>query len=339
MPLAGGSEVAVKGRLLSLLLVLVLVAGGAAILLLRSRPAASPPGPAPNPVPARPVAGGCAAMPHRCGFPDGTNTGVPAGTRLKSVPGQISRGPGWYYNPRGWVEVVGNGAVLSGLSIHHNLDISASGVTITHDRIVNSGESSFGISLRHTRHVTIEDTSISGENTSAGRLEVGIKDVYGDSAGTTIRSDNIWDTATGIQLGEGLIQGNYLHSPGYQPGDHTNGITANGGRATPLTIRHNTVFVNYPQTDAISLFSDHGVQGNRTIDDNLLAGGGYTIYGGEGKGAALPFNVRITGNRFSSIYFADSGHWGPVAYYASRGHGNVWSGNVWDKTGRPVRQP
>jgi hypothetical protein len=328
----------VKGRLLSLLLVLVLVAGGATFLLLRSHPAATPSGPAANPVPARPVAGGCAAVPHRCGFPDGTNSGVPAGTRLKSVPGQISRGPGWYYDPRGWVEVVGNGAVLSGLSIHHNLDISASNVIVKDDRIVNSGQGSLGISLRHTRHVTIEDTSISGVNTSAGRLMVGIKDVYGDSTGTTILRDNISCAATGIQLGEGLILENYLHNPGYQPGDHVNGITANGGRTTQLTIRHNTVFVNYTQTDAISLFQDHGIQGNRTIDNNLLAGGGYTIYGGVGKDA-LPFNVRITDNRFSSIYFAESGHWGPVAYYTTRGHGNVWSGNIWDKTGRPIRQP
>jgi len=328
----------VTGRLLSLLMVLA-VGGAALLLLLRSHPAATPPGPAANPAPPRPVPGGCAAAPHRCGFPDGTNTGVPAGTTLKSVPGQVSQGPGWYYNPRGWVEVVGNGAVLSGLSIHHNLDISASDVTITHDRIVNSGEDSFGISLRHTKHVTIEDTSISGENKSVGRLKAGIKDVYGDSAGTTILNDNIWYTATGIQLGEGLVQGNYLHDPGYRPGDHTNGITANGGRATQLTIRRNTVFVDYPQTDAISLFQDHGIQGNRTIDNNLLAGGGYTIYGGEAKGAPLPFNVRITGNRISSIYFADGGHWGPVAYYTPQGHGNVWSGNVWDATGRPIRQP
>ena len=322
------------GRLLSLLLVLVLVAGGAAILLLRPHPAArpsglpaAPSGSAANPAPARPVAGGCAAAPHRCGFPDGTNTGVPAGTRLRSVPGQVSRGPGWYYDPGGWVEVVGHGAVLSGLSIHHNLDIAASGVTISGDRIVNSGPSSFGFSLRHTRHVTIENCDISGENAATGRLMAGIKDVYGDSTGTTVRRDNIWYTATGIQLGEGLIQGNYLHNPGYRAGDHVNGITANGGRTTQLTISHNTVFVDYPQTDAISLFEDSGVQGNRAIDDNLLAGGGYTIYGGQGK-KGQPFNVRITGNRFSSIYFADGGHWGPVAYYPPRGRGNVWSGSA-----------
>ena len=40
----------------------------------------------------------CAATPSKCGYPDATNTGVPAGTTLKSVPAQVSSGPGWYYN-------------------------------------------------------------------------------------------------------------------------------------------------------------------------------------------------------------------------------------------------
>jgi hypothetical protein len=263
---------------------------------------------------------------------------VPAGTPLRSVPGQVSHGPGWHYDPRGWVEVDGNGAVLRGLYIRHNLDIRASGVTIADVRIINSGPSSFGISLRHTRNVTIENSAISGQNTGGNRLMVGIKDVYGDSTGTRVLRNNIWYTATGVQLGEGLVQGNYLHNPGYRPGDHINGVTANGGRTDPMTIRHNTIFVNYTQTDAISLFQDAGIQGNRTIDDNLLAGGGYTIYGGQGR-RGQPFNVRITDNRISSIYFADGGHWGPVAYYNPRGRGNVWSGNVWDKTGRPIGKP
>ena len=31
----------------------------------------------------------CAATPSNCGYPDAANTGVPAGTTLKSVPGQV----------------------------------------------------------------------------------------------------------------------------------------------------------------------------------------------------------------------------------------------------------
>jgi hypothetical protein len=327
---ARGSEVLVKMALLLSLLAAALAAalavGGVLTPAFRSLP---PPGP---------LAGGCAAAPHRCGFPDATNTGVPAGMTLKSVPAQVSRGPGWYYDSRGFVEVDGNGAVLRGLYIPHNLDISASDVIISDDRIVNSGQSSFGVSLRHTRNVTIEDSDICGPNGGSGRLMVGVKDVYGDSSGTSVLRNNIWHASTGVQMGEGVIEGNYLHSPGFLSGDHINGITSNGGRTLSMTIQHNTVFVNYPQNDAVSLFEDFGIQGNRTINDNLLAGGGYTIYGGRGK-QGQPFNIRITNNRISSIYFPSGGHWGPVAYYSPEGPGNVWSGNVWDETGRPIGIP
>src|ERR1700729_2930008 len=70
----------------------------------------------------------CAAAPSKCGYPDATNSGVPAGTALKAVPGQVSSGPGWHYDSRGWVEVTGAGANLTGLSIPYNVDITASNV-------------------------------------------------------------------------------------------------------------------------------------------------------------------------------------------------------------------
>ena len=63
-------------------------------------PSASPspkPTPKPTPMPAN-----CSNAPHLCGFPDATNSGVPAKMQKKllSVPGQVSSGPGWHYRPR-----------------------------------------------------------------------------------------------------------------------------------------------------------------------------------------------------------------------------------------------
>ena len=66
-------------------------------------------------------------------------------------------------------------------------------------------------------------------------------------------------------------------------GDHLNGTTSNGS-TTPLAIIHNTIFNAHGQTDAISLFEDFGTEANREISDNLVAGGGYTIYGGQNPG-------------------------------------------------------
>jgi hypothetical protein len=280
------------------------------------------------------VLANCASNPSACGYPDATNTGVPAGTTLLSVPNQVSKGPGWYYDSRGFVEVNGNGAVLSGLYIPHNLDITASNVTISGVKVVNTGSSSFGISLRHTSNVTIENSTISGANSSSGRLMVGVKDIYGDDTGTSVLANNIYYASTGVQLSAGLIQDNYIHNMGYITGDHLNGTTSGGG-TSQLTIQHNTIFNNFGQTDAISLFQDFGQQGNRLITDNLLAGGGYTIYAGGKVGAPPPFNVVITNNRISPMYFPKGGYFGPVAYFLS-GYGNVWSGNIWDNTALSV---
>ena len=98
--------------------------------------AAAPAPAAPAPAAAAAAAGAplnCAAAPSKCGYPDATNSGVPAGTALKAVPGQVSSGPGWHYDSRGWVEVTGNGANLTGLSIPYNVDVTASNVTLNHD--------------------------------------------------------------------------------------------------------------------------------------------------------------------------------------------------------------
>jgi hypothetical protein len=279
----------------------------------------------------------CAANPSVCGFPDATNTGVPSGMALKTVPGQVTSGTGWHWDPRGWVQVDGNGAVLSGLSLTSNLNIAASNVTVNHVQLVESGAGSFGISLRHTANVTIENSTISGVNAGSGRLMVGIKDIYNDSSGLSILNNNISLISTGVQLESGLVQGNYIHDFGHIAGDHTNGITSDGGgTAGLLSIQRNTIFNNRNQTDAVSLFQDFGVQANSVINGNLLAGGSYTIYGSNGsKGASS--NIVITNNRFGNLYYPRGGRYGPVTAFNSAGSGNVWSGNTWDSTGQPIR--
>jgi Right handed beta helix region len=279
----------------------------------------------------------CAAIPHSCGFPDSTNAGVPAGTQLREVPGQVSSGPGWHYNPRGFVVVDGPGAVLSNLSIPCTVVVTASEVTISEVQVVTSGQNSIGIGLENADDVTVENSTIEGTNTGSGRLMDGIKDVYGNVSGTRVLDNNISQASTGVQIYQGLIRGNYIHNPGMIPADHVNGITTNGD-TQPLLVQHNTIFDSFGQTDAIGLFQDFGVVSNVTIDDNLLAGGGYSIYGGEGDKGQVS-HIVITKNVFSTRFFPLGGQWGTVAYFSADAPGDVWAGNVWDVTGRPVIAP
>lgn len=281
----------------------------------------------------------CAPAPSSCGYPDATNTGVPKGMVLKKVPSQVTSGPGWHYDPRGWVEVYGGGAVLSGLYIPYNLDISASNVTIKDVQVVSGGPNAFGISVRHANNVTIEDSTITGLNTTNGRMMTGVKDVYADSTGLTVLRDNISMTETGVQLESGLVQDCYIHNTGFITGDHVNGITSNGGNTALLTIKHNTIMVNRNQTDAVGLFEDFGVQANRVITGNLLAGGSYAIYGGQNPGGAPTSNITVTNNAISTMYYPTGGSYGPVAYFNSAGTGDIWSGNTWDSSGKALTAP
>ncbi|MGH3188258.1 MAG: hypothetical protein ACRDPY_11815 [Streptosporangiaceae bacterium] len=280
----------------------------------------------------------CAAKPSACGYPDGTNTGVPSGMTLKSVPSQISSGPGWSYNAAGGdVVVTGSGTVLSGLYIPYNLVIEASNVTVDDVQVVAGGN--FGIELEHTTGVTIENSTVSGQNSATGRVGYAIYDVYGDSTGMVINADNISYFKTAIQMNTGLIENNYIYNPGYVAGDHTNGIFDNGG-TEPMTIKNNTIFNNLSQTDDISLDAEsaNAPVANKTIENNFLAGGSYTIYGGDSLGNTIS-NIVIEGNRFGQLYYSRSGQYGADAYFATAGTGNVWSGNFWDTTGQAITNP
>lgn len=287
--------------------------------------------------PANPAvtATGCAARPSACGYPDASNTGVSAGVALRAVPAKVTSGAGWHWDGSR-VTIDGAGTVFEGFSVSGPVEVGANGVTVRNVAVAEDGNS-VGIKLLHTATTRIENCEITSP-VGKVRLEAGIKDVYGDATGTTILSCDISRTSTGIQTHEGLIQGNYIHDMGLQAGDHLNG-TASNGATTPLTIQHNTILNNYGQTDAISLFEDFGQEGNRVIDDNLLAGGGYTIYGGQNPGKATAFNIKITHNRISRIYFPDGGSYGPVTAFDPSGPNNVWSANIWDDTGAAIPTP
>jgi len=324
------SEVPLKVRMLVLTLAIALTAVIASVLVFRPDRA---PAPAPGSVP---IAHEYATAAHASGFPDTATTGVPAGMALKRVPGQVSSGPGWYYDSRGWVEVDGNGADLTGLYIPMNLDVTASDVTIDDVRVVTGGRSSFGISLRHTSGVTIENSDVSGVNTGTGRVADAIDDIYGDSTGLVVKDDNIADWRTAVQVSAGLVTGNYIHSPGYIAGDHVNGIYDTGS-TQPLTISGNTIFNSMSQTDDITLEPSRPGRAvaNKTITGNLLAGGGYAIYGGSSSGRNnSTSHIVIKDNRFSRLYYPQGGKYGPVAYFDAQGRGNVWTDNVWSGSAR-----
>jgi hypothetical protein len=275
----------------------------------------------------------CMAGPGTCGYPDATTTGVPSNITLKTVPGQVSSGTGWSYNASTQqVNVTGNGAVLTGLSISCNLNITASNVTINDDQVLTSG--TYGITIRHTAGVTIENSTVGGLNKTSGRVSYAIDDNYSDSTGLVVKNNNVSNWRIGVNVSSGQVTGNYVHDPGYISGDHTEDFFDNGG-TLPETVSGNTMLNSLSETTAMFLASNAGqATSNKTITNNLLAGGGYAIYA---PGADnLSTSIVIQNNRFGQLYYPMSGQYGPVISWQAAGTGNVWSGNIWDKTAATV---
>ena len=211
-------------------------------------------------------------------WPDGTNTGVPDGVIL---------------NPRtGDIHVTQAGTVLSGLDIRGTVYIEAANVTIQNCKITSSSYWSIYIRQGITG-ATVKDSEIDGQ----GRTGKGIL-----GQGTFLRND-IKGVVDGIDImgDNSLIEGNYIHDLFGTDSPHYDGINID---ASNVTVRHNTVINDHTQTSALMVSSDWGTDTNVLVEDNLLVGGGYTIYavtGDAGPGSLV--NVRFVNNHFGGGYY------------------------------------
>jgi hypothetical protein len=131
-----------------------------------------------------------------------------------------------------------------------------------------------------------------------------------------------------------VIQHNYVHDIYHDSTTHSDGIDIEGSVGNNI-IQHNTVLVE-SGTSAIcsQRWSGTAPYKDVLIDNNLVAGGNYCIYGP--GGASNTTKIRITNNRMSNKYGAKYGYYGWLAYEPGSGNGNVISGNVDYQTGAPV---
>ena len=160
--------------------------------------------------------------------PDATNTGVPAGTTLKSSGGLTLLTPG---------------QVVSGLNINGNVDIRASNVTLE-NCIINMTDPTlfWGVSvLGGLTGVTIKNCTIIGSGPPATTQQSGIK----TDSQVTIDSCNIQNVGHGVDVyaGQVVVENSYIHDLVSNPGSHYDGIFY-GGSGDPnfsLLIQHNSI--------------------------------------------------------------------------------------------------
>jgi Ca2+-binding RTX toxin-like protein len=224
------------------------------------------------------------------GFPDAQSTGVRDGVTLKQVGDMV---------------VTTAGAVISGLEIHGTLRIEADNVTVRDCKIVNEGGWHGILIPDGNTGAVVEFCDIIGP-------------VNGISGTGTFRFNDFSSNDNGINVyGPSLIVDNYIHDMNGGADAHYDGIEINGGGGT--TIRHNTIINDHSQTSAVMIDNYFGAVPGIIIDNNYLAGGGYTIYSDGRFSSTDP----ITGVQISNNYLGQ-GYWG---YYAFWDNSPLVSGN------------
>jgi hypothetical protein len=274
------------------------------------------------------------------GFPSAQTTGPKPGTVTIPVgPGadEVSSGTNWEFRGN-WVEVTG-ATTLENYYIPYNLNIATTAEVLVRNCVIETA-GDFGISLRGTIGATIRNCLILGADSTSGRVDTAINDVYGTARGTVIDACNIYWARSAIHLTEGVIKNCYIHDPGYVPDDHINGIL-DPGSTEQLLIFGNTILNPLNQTDAIILHPGHDSAqniANKIIENNLLAGGGYCLYGGQTRLNSF-YNCAFVDNCFSQVYYPTCGYYGTVTEWNSSGSGVCWAGNEIYETSALVPAP
>ena len=253
---------------------------------------------------------GSCALPS---YPDASCTGVPDGTTLTVVEGDM--------------EIDVPDTVIDGMDIRGCVSINAPGVIIRNSKITCT---SF-----------LAVASYAGSYTGAGALledvEISCDDQQGTAVGdynVTVRRADIHSCENGFDV-DGLItvEDSFIHD--LLPYDAATDPHVDGLQITPvgqtITIRHNTIYAGTDGNAAIiSPNVSAGVVSDVLIQDNLLAGGGYTLYcQQDGSGN----DYRVVDNHFSTVFHADVGAFGPWTECEDE---TEVTGNVIHETNEPV---
>jgi hypothetical protein len=233
------------------------------------------------------------------GFPGPGSTGVPAGVDLTAS---------------GALTVTRDGAVVDGLDIRGCLSIQASDVTVRRSRIRCNGDYPVLIG-NGARRVLLEDVEIDGMGSPA-TTAIGYDNF-------TLRRADVHDVGDGPRVSNNaVVEDSWIHDLAVGAGSHNDGIQSTGG--SNIKILHNRIEHPNEQTSCILIGADLDPISDVLVQGNLLNGGNYSVYAGGDKGYS---NIRIVGNRF-----------GRDAVYGTQklDPGIVFSGNVWNDTGRPI---
>jgi len=267
------------------------------------------------------------ANPSACGFPDVENTGVLPGVPRQTVNGDVTLSTA--------------GQVYENKTVNGTINVTAPNVTVRNVKVVMPKNGFYGIQAY--------DWSTNVSNLLLQDVEVDMNGVFGASG---LAYGNF--TAQRVFIHNGSDCVSFTHNATVKDslcvvgpdtngdawpdsssfcdvGDyHFDGLQSDGGGG--YLIDHNTIRNPCDQVSAIIMSTNSNPISNVTITNNLMAGGGYTLYCNV-SGIDVPNEV-VTGNRFAKSFWSKSGYWGPMTGCAQA---DTFSGNVWDETGAALR--
>lgn len=250
------------------------------------------------------------------GFPGSDNTGV-VGKRLPR---------------RDRIDLV-DGITVSGVEIESDfIAVKVNNVTFDDVKLTYTGPLNGSFTLVNIQ-VGVTGTKFTDcEVDGKSNVE---RAIYGID-GVDVRRCNIHHAGNAIEVSNRITaHDNYIHDI-FTPNGmvwHTDGIQT-ASTANDLSIVHNTIFLTSNETGAVNFVGSGLGSGdsmtNVDISNNLMAGGGYTVY----VGADTNTNVNVTNNKFSTRYHPTVGAFN--IYYPTFLPGVTVSGNTIYETGAPA---
>lgn len=275
-------------------------------------------------VPAAPVAHGEAIFAANTGLAGGgfaPKVSVTGGEiKDGSVPAYATRvaGPAIYDG----YEIAGPHLLIAHVAITSPLDISTKMPVVLRGASVRvAGGQPWTILVRPGAGPLYVLWSDLGGSNDGGKPPASALDLR--SEGAVVHRSHVSGTADGISVSGGdvritetLIDGLAAFS-----GSHNDAIQL-AATAANVTVSRSKILNRFPQTSCLYLMGR-----DVTLASNYVAGGGWTIYGGDknnGKGGEGARGVSVKDTIFGRDYFAKSGGFGPVTYWNAA---NAWGGN------------
>ncbi len=270
---------------------------------------------------------GDSGTPHLCGWPDQTNTGTLPGVSRDNVGTSVTLST--------------NGQVYENKTVAGSITVEANNVTIRNVKVtgqiyINFGSTYTGLLIEDTEvdmNGNLDTRGILYGNYTARRVFIHNGSDCAQMDFNVVIEDSFCAVGEDTN-GDGWVDDESAFCAAAAAADlHLDGFQSDGG--SNYVLDHNTIRNPCGSVSTILMSSNVGAISTVQISNNLVGGGGYTIYCAA-SGNAISGTNSFTGNRFSKIWYPNGGEFGATTDCGSAtGYGTI-SGNVWDNDNTPI---